>query len=159
MKSRAKRILDGIKGNVDAVLIFNGTQPMLDMTFYYVTGLVDGIFEGSLAVIFPDAKVELITSTLEAESAKKARVKRHIFGSSEERDTIIKDILKGTERIGINAAELTHKNYLKLKKLLPKRKFVDISEAIQNARMIKDKREIEYIRLSLIHISEPTRPY
>ena len=49
-----------------------------------------------------------------------------------------------------------------LKKYVDRRKFsafVMVSELLERAEERKDGTEKDFLRLSLIHISEPTRPY
>ena len=66
---RTKKILDD-HDNLDAIVFLNGTEPCVDMGFFYVTELIEGLFEGSMCIVYPDGALEVITSLLEAESLK-----------------------------------------------------------------------------------------
>jgi Xaa-Pro dipeptidase len=147
LKKRIKRIYSEMKKDVDLAIIMNATMPNLDMNFFYATGLVSGGFEHSALLLHPDGRLEILTSQLEAQSARKAKQARvKIFKKKEERDDFLRKSLGKVERVGINCAELTHKNFKSLKKLGKKCKFVDISEAVANARMVKDEEELRNIR-------------
>jgi Xaa-Pro dipeptidase len=53
--------------------------------------------------------------------------------------------LKGMKRIGINSEGLTHTNYKLIRKCAKGARLIDVSRAIEQARMIKDKEEISRI--------------
>ncbi|MCK5547597.1 MAG: aminopeptidase P family N-terminal domain-containing protein, partial [Thermoplasmata archaeon] len=145
MISRVKKIFSEVEGDVDLIVLMNAVAPHIDIGFYYVTGLTSGIFEGCAALLRP-GRMEILSSRLEEESAKSAQAKATIFGTGLERDGILKRRLKGAKRIGVNSVELTHKNFTILKRLAKGSRFVDESEAITNARIVKDDGEVEKIR-------------
>ena len=91
-QERIEKILKNCE-DLDAVVFLNGTEPMLDMGFFYVTGLVEGLFEGSMAIIDQNGSLEVVTSLLEAESAKKGDFEVTIFKSRSERTEIFKNKL------------------------------------------------------------------
>ncbi len=142
---RIEKILKN-SGELDAVVFLNGTEPLLDMGFFYVTGLVEGLFEGSLAIIDSNGSLEVVTSLLEAESAKKGNFEVSIFKSKAERKELIKEKLSKFKKIGINAQALIHKNYLELKETLPEIECVDVTDSVNKARMVKDEKEMETLR-------------
>ncbi len=152
-QSRIRKIFKN-SDKLDAMVFLNGGEPYVDMGFFYITGLVEGLFEGSMAIAYPDGSKEVITSLLEAESAKKGDFEVSIFRSKSERLKIFKDKLTKFKKIGIHSQGLVHKNYLELKELLPDCEFVDTSEAVAKARMIKDPKEIELIRHACKIVSE-----
>lgn len=147
MRARVKKIFRNIHDHVDLVVLMNATEPHLDMSFFYATGLTDGIFEGCAAWCYPDGHAEITTSALELEAAKKSGLPLHVFQSRSEPLKLMRKLLWGHRRVGINAAELTHESFQRLRKLAPKNaKFVDVSEAVLAARLVKDARELEYIQ-------------
>jgi Xaa-Pro dipeptidase len=152
-RNRIKKIFKNCD-ELDAIIFFNGAEPYLDMGFFYVTELVEGLFEGSMAISYPDGSLEVVTSLLEEESAKKGKFDMTVFKSKAEREKIFKKKLSKFKKIGINSQNLTHKNYMELKELLPKKKFVDVSESVNKARMIKDKKEVETLRKACKMVSE-----
>jgi Xaa-Pro dipeptidase len=152
-KNRVEKILKNCD-ELDAVVFLNGPEPFLDMSFFYVTGLTEGLFEGSMSILYPDNTMEVVTSLLEAESAKKGDFEISIFKSKAERKDLFKEKLSKFKKIGFNSEGLTHKNYLDLKEILPDMEFVDISESVKKARMIKDEKEIENLRHACKIISE-----
>ncbi len=137
---------------VDAIVLANSREPYIDMSFLYVTGFVSGLFEGCIAVVYPD-HLEVLSSALEEESARKGGHEISVFKTKEEGEKILKEKLKGLSKIGINADELTHASYLKLEKA-SQAEFVDVSQAIQKARLIKDVDEIQRIKKACNIISE-----
>lgn len=149
MRSRVKRIFGAMKEeDVDAVVLMNGIEPNLDLSFFYVTDLVrGGIFERCAAVVRRDGATLILTNKLEEESARKAPEARVVaFDSSKERDATLVEELGGAARVGINAAEATHENIVKLQKLVPGVTLVDCSRAIRQARVVKDAAEIDRLR-------------
>lgn len=142
MATREKRIFAEFKGErIDAVVLTNASEPNIDLSFFYATGIVNGIFEGCFAIVRPKG-VEVISSDLEALSARQAGVRTTVFKKGKEREGLLKKKLKGCSRIGINANELTHANYKFIKKCAGGARLVDVSKAIGQARMIKDSKEI-----------------
>ncbi len=146
MKARVKAIYRNLKQPVDAIVLSNSTDPHIDMSFFYATGLTDGLFEGCTAWLFPDGRCEIVTSALEEEAAKKSGLPLHIFRNRDERLAAMKALAKGVRRIGFNASEITQKAYAELVKLAPRARMADVSEAVMKARLVKDDAEIELIR-------------
>ena len=146
MKARVKAIYRQLKQPVDAIVLSNSTEPHIDMSFFYATGLTDGLFEGCTAWLFPDGRCEIITSALEEEAAKKSGLPLRVFKNRDERRAAMRGSLRGLRRIGINASELTQKAFTELKQLLPKGRFTDVSDAIMKARLVKDDSEVDLIR-------------
>ena len=151
MEPRVKRIYENIEKqnekSPDVIAIANATEPILDMTFFYVTRLEVGRYEGSIAFLFPDGKLSVVTSLLEAESASKGDFELHVFKTLNEFVEIVESQLKGAGRIGINADELTLKSYNFIKEHAGKgTEFVDVNRAIKATRLVKDEAEITTMR-------------
>jgi Xaa-Pro dipeptidase len=137
-----KRFDDGL----DLVVFANSTEPHIDMSFMYATGLTDGLFEGCAAFCHPDGAVEITTSALEEETATHAGLPLHVFRTRDEREGHLKRLLKGHRKIGLNDAEITHRAAQELRKLAPRASFVDVSQAIMRTRLVKDEGEIALLR-------------
>ena len=147
MRDRVRRIYRNIGDRVDLVVLLNAVEPHIDMSFFYATGLTDGLFEGCAAWLYPDGHAELTTSALEQEAAKKSGLPLHVFMHRTEPEKLMRKLLAGHRRIGINAGELTHEAFLRLKRLAPKNAtFVDVSAALQATRVVKDEKELEMIQ-------------
>jgi len=151
VEPRVKRIYQNIEkqgGSApDVIVIANATEPMLDMTFFYVTRLQVGRYEGSIAFLYPDGKLTVVTSLLEAESASKGDFELNVFKTLDEFVQIVDKALMGAKRIGINAEELTFKSYNFIKSHAgTDAEIVDISKAIKATRLVKDEAEIETMR-------------
>ena len=146
MKQRVKAIYRHLEGAADVIVFSNSTDPHIDMSFFYATGLTDGLFEGCTAWLFPDGRCEVVTSALEEEAAKKCGLPLHVFRNRDERLRAMKALIKGARRVGVNVTEITHKAYAELQKLAPKARLVDVSEAIVKARLVKDEAEVELLR-------------
>ena len=131
--------------DVDAVVLMNGTDPNLDNSFFYATGIPNGLFEGCVAIIQPK-RTEVLSSELEELSARTAGVRTTVFESAEHRHVLLTRRLKGMRRIGVNSREITHANYLKVKKATGKAKLVDVSADIESARVVKQPDEISLIK-------------
>ena len=128
------------------ILIKNSSEPFIDSNFFYVTGLKKGLFEGSVAVLFPDGNVDLIVSKLEEESAIKADADVKVYEKSKEFDGLLKDTVKSVKNIGLNFECILHKDFCKLKDMFPKTEFFDVSEAYLKTRVVKDEFEINTIK-------------
>lgn len=146
MNSKVKRIFSNVSEEIDAILILNDVEPNIDSTFFYVTGLDSGIFEGSCLILWPDGSTELISSKLEEGSARSAFQNFKIFEKTAERNKMIEESLRGINRIGLNFSSLTVKNYKEINKLLDEAEKVDVSSAIEKTRLVKELDEIEKIR-------------
>ncbi len=148
---RSNRIFEHAS-DIDAIVLLNGTEPHVDMSFFYVTGLTSGLFEGCAAIIYPDS-VEIMASTLEEESARKGEMEVTVFADKKERDVLLKEKLAPLDTIGINADEMTYSSYLSLQNVTDAR-LIDVSQAIKKARLIKDTSEIERTRKACSIISQ-----
>lgn len=147
MKERVRRIFENHGKPLDAIIFANATEPHIDLSFFYVTGVASGTFEGSLAVAFPDGDVTVVTGALEAESARVTpELDVLVPQSRKDMEVRLRGLLKGKSRIGLNNAELTYARFLRLKGILGPKKFQDISLAADVTRNIKDKAEVEKLR-------------
>jgi len=154
MKVRIKKIFENAEA--DSIVIMNSSS--IDMTFFYVTGFENGLFENSAAVIYPDGGMEVICPELE-ESA--AGGKAHTFSSNKEKFEILKDKISGG-KAGINGKAISHADFMKLKELLPEADFIDVGDAIRMARMVKDREEINRIKKAgkiASYVSDEIYPY
>ncbi len=141
-----KKIFSELKEDVDLLLIYNRGGSAVDLNFFYVTGLVTGgIFEGSYAIVYPD-ETKVITSLLEETSAKKGDNDVYIFRTSKEREELLKKLAGEADIIGLNYSSLTLEDFEKIKKILGEKSYVNVGEAIMNARKVKDEEEIELMR-------------
>jgi len=146
MRNRIKRIFRYTGDGVDLIVLMNSTEPHIDMSFFYATGISDGLFEGCAAFLYPDGRAEIMTSALEEEAAKKSGLPLHVFRHRDEPKGLLRKLLRGHRRIGVNGQELTHHAFTRLQKLAPKSaRFVDVSGAITKARLVKDPEEVELI--------------
>lgn len=130
--------------DLDTIVLINSREPHIDMSFFYVTGLSSGLFEGCVAIVYPD-HLEVISSALEEQSARKGDFEVSVFKTKEEGENLLHEKLKNVSKIGINADELTYSSFLKLKKA-SQAEFIDVSQAIQKARLIKDANELQKIK-------------
>ena len=147
MRERVKRIFKNVGDHVDLIVLMNSVEPHIDMSFFYATGLTDGLFEGCAAWLHPDGSAEVMSSALEEQAAMKSGLPLHIFRHREEPAKLMRKLLKGHRRIGVNASELTFEAYSRLRKFAPREaKFTDVSQAVSRARLVKDRKEIENIQ-------------
>lgn len=145
MATREKWIFSSVKEDVDAIVLMNAVEPNLDSSFFYATGIPNGLFEGCLAIVEP-RRIEVLTSELESLSASEAGVKTSVFENGDERRKLIKRKLSKHKRIGVNSKELTHSNFRLLKKICAGSKLIDVSEGLNEARMIKQPDELARIK-------------
>jgi len=147
MGERVKRIFRNLNDGVDLIVFLNSVDPHIDMSFFYATGVTDGLFEGCAAWLTPDGKAAITTSALEEEAAKKSGLPLDVFRTRDESSKLIKKRLAGHRKIGINASELTYAAFQRLRTLAPRAaRFVDVSGAVMKARLVKDAQEVDLIQ-------------
>ena len=134
---RIKRIFEDTEA--DVAVIMNGSR--IDMTFFYVTGFENGIFENSAAVLYPDGRSEVICPELEGYAGEAV----HTFSDSKERMSLLKEHVHGN-KIGINGGMISHRDFVSLSNLFPEADFVDMGHSIKKVRMVKDRKEVETIK-------------
>ena len=127
-----------VKG-LDAVLLQNSNH--LDASFFYFSGIQEGLFEFATIVMRPPNKIELVTYELEKEAAQGGDFKLTVHKSRDGLPYVVK-ALKGCKKIGINAAELKLASFRRIEKALPKVKWVDISQELNVIRCVKDEKEV-----------------
>lgn len=146
LKTRIQRLFHNINSPVDAIVLKNATQPFLDSTFFYVTGLSQGSFEGSLALLFPDGTLELVIPELEEETAKKISVPLHVYQTKTEMEQLVKTLTQPVRVLGLHFTSLLHHDFCVLQNICSHMMFQDVSPAITTTRLIKDSQELEYLR-------------
>jgi len=147
MGERVRRIFRNVNDGLDLIVFLNSVDPHIDMSFFYATGLTDGLFEGCAAWLTPDGGCEITTSALEEEAAKKAGLPLHVFRTREESTERMRALLRGHRKIGVNATELTYAGFQRLRKLAGRSaRFVDVSDAVMKTRLVKDAQEIDLIQ-------------
>jgi Xaa-Pro dipeptidase len=156
VEARIKRLFS-LCPDTDCAVFLNSVEPHLDMAFFYVTGVANGLFEGGGAVVTPDGGLEIVTSKLEEESAKKAGAPLHIFRKPAESEAHFSALLTGKKKIGINADELTHAGYQRIKRCAPDASLIDISQQVKEARAVKDTAELANLRKACAIASEVAR--
>lgn len=146
MKTRVRRIFDELEEPLDAVVLINGTEPQIDKTFFYATGIHGGIFEGCAAVLLPDGTSSVLSSPLEADIARTQDVPVEVFTGKEEKAEALSRLLKGARSVGINGNEVTYAGYRQIVEANPDAEVHDVSQAVVKARQAKDATEIEWLR-------------
>jgi Xaa-Pro dipeptidase len=137
-----KRAFKMIKG-LDAIVIQNAMH--VDASFFYFTGIQEGIFENATVILRPPDKLELVSYILERESAKGGDYKLTLHRTRDGFPLVEKG-MKGCKRVGINANVLPVAKMMRLEKAFPKTEFVDISKELNNIRLVKDRKEISQMR-------------
>lgn len=153
MKARIQRIFGKLGGSAEALVLVNSTEPHLDQSFFYLFDAPSGLFEGSIAIAFPDGRSHVFSSALEEESARMAAredptVTVEVPKDRAERDRRLRELLAPASTIALNYRELTHESFLMLAKLIPKGTWSDASTALRDVRMIKDAGEIARLRVA-----------
>lgn len=146
MKQRVQRIFSNLTDQVDAILLMNGEEPNVDLSFFYATGYESGLFEGCIAILWPEDNLEVLASSLEETTARSGDADVKVYAKKVQRAQLLKEVLKGVKRMGINGAGLTVQNLEEIKQSTPGIETVDISKAIERTRLIKDDGEVELVR-------------
>lgn len=140
--ARARKVLKEAK--IGLVLLLNTNAE--DPNFIYATGLLGGLFEGNLLLITRKG-ITLFTSPLEYELAKEQLRGgiRVVNLDSKEKLGILISQVKG-KTVGINGNFVPYNSYRRVKKKLKIRRAVDVSQAFEKARAVKERDEISRIR-------------
>lgn len=147
MKKRVKKIFKNCEKELDAILIKNTSEKLIDTNFFYATALKKGLFENSVAVLYPDGEIDLIIPFLEEESAKKSKDSNiQVFTGQEEYVQKLKQSLKNTKKIGLNFKGISYKTYKEFKKMFTNIKFFDVEKSLDKTRSIKDEKEISFLK-------------
>src|SRR2546430_17730047 len=108
MGERGKRIFRNLNDGVDLIVFLNSVDPHIDMSFFYATGVTDGLFEGCAAWLTPDGDVAITTSALEEEAAQKSGLPLDVFRSREESTKLLRKRLGRYRQIWGHATELSY---------------------------------------------------
>jgi len=145
MATNERKLFASLKDRVDAVALMNGSEPNIDLSFFWITGIPSGIFEGGVAIATP-RRVEVVSSQLEELSARTSGVRTSAYATMKQREDIVRRKFRAFDRIGVNSEELTYANFKFLRKCTGKAKLVDVSDEIGKARMIKSDEELVRIQ-------------
>ena len=104
------------------------------------------MFEGSCAVLHPDGSLDILVSELEAESARKSTANLTIYKTKKEFSELLKQLIRSSKIIGVNASGLSYQEFKTLTEILPEEVFVDVSDGFFKTRLIKDEQEIQRIK-------------
>lgn len=146
MSDRAKRVFDALDVDVDVLLVKNNGESCVDDTFFYLTEVQQGLFEGCSLLVFPDGSIDVLVSSLEAESAKDIQAHVHVFSSPEEHDAKLKQLISSKSKIGIQYRRFVYHDIQKIQNLLQPTDLIDTSQAFQKTRLIKDAQELKAIK-------------
>ncbi len=147
LRERLKRVFELCDPLPEALFFESGSHGCRDPNFFYVTDFQWGTLTGATAVLRPGERPMLISSIMEAESARRDRdVEVIVTRNRREHDAAIADTLGSHERIGYNPYGLCTARFRSLTDLLPGAKWVDVSSSLARARRIKDSEEISRIR-------------
>ncbi len=138
-------MLNSLQKEVDAILIWNAGRP--DPNFFYVTDYTSGLFEGSIAILHRDDELDVFTSPLEEELARRADANVRVLNSRDDAElaSALNDSLSNASSVGVNEDALSHSAYTKLCRLLKDKSITDVSSAFARARWVKDPDERERI--------------
>lgn len=150
MMERVRRIFSKVE-DVDAIIVMNDVSPFVDLSYYYVTGATSGLFEAATAIL-KEGSMKILVSELEETSAREAGGDVEIFKNREDRKELLKASLEGVKRLGVNGSALTYRSSRAIQQLFPDIELVDVGSAIEAARLVKDREEVDLIRKAC-HIS------
>lgn len=144
-KSRVQNIFSHCNPEPDVILLKNSSDPFIDKTFYYVTNLSHGLFEGCAVLLFPDGNIHLLVSNLECDLAREASSNISIFTTSHEFFEQLHALTSSCNTIGIPFQKIVHSDILTLLKYFPSSSLQDVTVACTEARMRKDLEELSRI--------------
>ncbi len=133
---------------VDAVFLFNSSSA--DPNFTYFSSFKSGIFEDTFMII-TRKKMMVFTSSLEYGTAVAQKKQGMEIIKISESEHLVKQFRKhlSAKNIGVNGRLLPMRTYMWLKKNIKPKTVVDVSEKLEEARLIKTKDEIEILRTAI----------
>ncbi|MBL8028338.1 MAG: aminopeptidase P family protein [Fibrobacteres bacterium] len=140
-EAASRRLSKSHKGGLDAIFLTHREDAGSDRCFFLVTGIEEGSFLYSSAVMYPDGSVHLFVHQLEEEEAKQTGLPYSVIQPGKE--TIISH-LKGLTGIGINAQSITLSEAGRLKE--KRFSIKNIAPELEDARAIKTEQEIVRMR-------------
>lgn len=147
MPDRVKRIFERLSPTPDALVLANSEGPQVDASFFYLFETPSGSFEESVIVARPDGSITVLTSPLEAETARLAAKENRsvevvVCPRTEDTAAALRRLIDERAQVGLHFRELTHEAFAELSETLPRVSWVDASNAIQRARRVKEPSEI-----------------
>jgi len=150
IKNRVRNIFNKLKKPTDIIIIKNSDYPYIDNNFFYFTGIKNGLFEGSILILYPDGNMDIVMSTLEVESAKKSIANLLVYKNRKEYNEIMKTSIAPFKNIGLNYLGISLLDFFKFQELFPKSNFYDISNELQKVRLVKDRYELKNIKKACV---------
>jgi Xaa-Pro aminopeptidase len=150
MRDRVRRIFERLPAEAETLVLTNSEEPHVDTSFFYLFDVLGGSFEGSLIVARRDGTISVLTSPLEAETARQGAqsdkaVEIVVTQSMEEGVRALQRLVDPKAPVALNFRELTHEGFRDLREALPGATWLDASDAIQRTRRVKDPSEIDRI--------------
>ena len=140
---RVKKIFSLLGEDIDCIISIKRSSP--NPTFSYITGLVKGFFEGSIAICKrEDKRVKLITSGLD--KVEKDYIDVFIAKDQKKIKDELKKLVKDCSVIGFDAKYTSFYDYKLIKKWAGEKKLRDISKGMLLSRLTKDDHEIKMIK-------------
>lgn len=127
--------------SIDAIVVYNELNQRYLSDFAFTDGLL----------LITQANAYLLTDFRYYEMAIKNACKDFIIpdvNSSDVRNTVVSQVFaeSGCKRVGFEGSFLSYESYVSLTKKYPEVEFVNIGSMIEELRMIKTSREIEYMQ-------------
>lgn len=146
MQSRTERLMSNAPG-MDAIVIANSEEPVLDSTFFYLVEPSGGVFEGCYAVVRRDGSMDVLVNALEEESARTGKGDVKTFHGRDELQVLLREALSGCSRVGFNYAAASYGSVTGIRKLAGTEfEVVDARKAIADTVAVKDEREVAATR-------------
>ncbi|MCL4314328.1 MAG: aminopeptidase P family protein [Candidatus Thermoplasmatota archaeon] len=139
-----KHIFDYAR-EVDTIIIYNKGGNVVDNNFFYLTQVKDGMFEGSFLIVRPDG-IKIVTGELEEQAARATGLEVIVINSRKDIEKALRSVLQEVEVVGLNYSGITLADYTDLVKMMPDKRFVDVSVSIGEARKIKTPDELKLLR-------------
>ena len=144
VSSKIKRIFSSTKG-VERIIIANSNS--MDPNFRYLTNFSSGLFEGSFLIV-SRGHLKLLTSNLEYDTAVMQAHDAIEVVKITRREQLIKELSSEVsgKAIGLNYSFIPYSIYSFIKKAAKPSTITDAYPALLLARLVKDEKEISYIR-------------
>lgn len=139
IEDRLRKIFSTV--GVDCIVVMNRSPPV--PSFFYITGLSGGLFEGCFAVAFRDRCV-LLSAGLDR--VKSDDIEVESFGNNDDLRKKLQELTKKCKKVGFDGIATSYSDYRKLRRWLRGKKLVDVGKHIMKCRFSKDDHEIEMIR-------------
>ena len=142
---RLEKVYTALRKPVDAIIIKN--EGRISPNHIYITGSYSRACQNSVLVVRRES-IDLVISRLEEGNEYPEHVNVHVVDRKEDVQKLLRELIPEGSTVGYESTNISYRSFNALRRLLAKRKFIDVSNDLLRARFKKDKEEIGRIEMA-----------